>query len=430
MILRRSAKIAFGLYHLAWGIIIPFLRYNRRLAEGFDQRTLRTLPPEEIDIWIQAASAGESFLACQLTERLRAEGPLHVLLTSNTRQGMQILQQTIDKLTPSGDEFRVQAAYFPFDKPDIMQTAVERIQPRVMVLLETELWPALLLALKSSGSRIVIINGRLSPKSLKRYRLWPSIWRSLSPHQILATSEANAGRFRALFGSNGVATMPNIKFDRVTVKANAAEAPSHQLKHLLPPEAAFVILGSIRRQEEPRIEKIIKAVMSVRENTVIGLFPRHQHRIGHWQRILDRAQFPWVLRSSIQASVPRGSIILWDIFGELGDAYRFSTAAFVGGSLAPLGGQNFLEALVSGVIPVIGPSWENFTWIGPEIPASGLLKVAGDWKQVADLLVKDIDHPSPHQKVLERVDQYLKDRRGGTDIACRHIIDLLEKTSA
>ncbi len=429
MRLSRSEKLAFWLYNLAWGMIIPFLRFNRRLAEGFEQRSLRKLPPKGMDIWIQAASVGESYLARELLEGLLAKRPLHVLLTSNTVQGVQILQQAIDELQSNGDGLRVQASFFPFDKPDIMHTAIKHIRPRVMVLLETEIWPGLLLGLKACGSRILILNGRLTPKSFKRYRLWPSIWHSLSPHRVLATSAADAGRYKALFGSNGIATMPNIKFDRIAVRATADRAPSHQLEHLLPPEAAFVILGSIRRQEESWIEKIINAVLRVRENTVIGLFPRHQHRIEHWQHILDRAQIRWVWRSSIQSSVPQGCVVLWDTFGELADAYRFSTAAFVGGSLAPLGGQNFLEALVCGVIPVIGPSWENFAWVGAELPASGLLKVAEDWKQVADQLIKDIDHPAPHREVLERINEYLKDRRGGTDIACRHIIEQLEKSN-
>ena len=426
MRLSQSAKFAFRLYNLAWGMIIPFLRYNRRLAEGFDQRTLMKLPPEAVDIWIQAASVGECFLARELLKGLPAKHPLQVLATSNTGQGVQILQQAIDGLKSNGGKLRVQAAYFPFDKPDIMHTAVKHIRPRLMVLLETEIWPGLLLGLKACGSRIMIINGRLTPKSFNRYRLWPSIWRSLSPDRVLATSAADAGRFEALFGSNGIAIMPNMKFDRVPVRKTTDEAPSHQLKHLLPPETAFVVLGSIRRQEELWIEKIINALLRLRENTVIGLFPRHQHRIGHWQHILDRAQIRWVLRSSIQASVPQGCVILWDTFGDLSEAYRLSTAAFVGGSLAPLGGQNFLEALVCGIIPVIGPSWKNFAWAGTELPASGLLKVAEDWKQVADLLIRDIDQPAPHREVLERVNQYLKDRRGGTDIACRHILEMLE----
>ncbi len=232
-----------------------------------------------------------------------------------------------------------------------------------------------------------------------------------------------------MFGMVTIPLLPNIKFDRVTVRTTTEQTPSDQFEHLLPAEAAFIVLGSIRRQEESWIVKIINAVLSSRENTVIGLFPRHQHRIGHWQHILDRAQFRWVLRSSIQSSVPQGCVVLWDTFGELAAAYRLSTAAFVGGSLAPLGGQNFLEALVCGVIPVIGPSWENFAWVGTELPASGLLKVAEDWKQVADQLIRDIDHPAPQREVLERFNEYLKDRRGGTQIACQHIMEMLEAGS-
>jgi len=427
MSLRRSVKFAFWFYNLAWGFALPFLRFNHRLAEGFEQRTLKRLPPPNVDIWIQAASVGESFLAWELLKKLRPERSLHVLLTSNTRQGIEILQQATDKFKSNDTELRAQVAYFPFDQPGIMDTAVKRIRPRVMVLLETEIWPGLLRALKVCGCRVLIINGRLTPKSLKRYRLWPSIWHALSPHKILATSEADADRFTALFGCDGVATMPNIKFDRVNAAQGTAKPPPHPLKNLLPPDAAFVTLASIRRQEETSVEKIIQTVMGAHKNSVIGLFPRHQHRIRHWQEILNRAQIPWLLRSSIQTPIPHGCIILWDTFGELTDAYRFSTAAFVGGSLAPLGGQNFLEALVSGVIPVIGPSWENFAWVGTGILTSGLLKVAGDWKEVADLLAEDIDHPTSHQEVVERARQYLKSRQGGTEMAFRQIIEMLEE---
>jgi 3-deoxy-D-manno-octulosonic-acid transferase len=428
MSLRRSAKFAFWFYNLVWGLVIPFLRFNHRLAEGFEQRTLKLLPPKRVDLWIQAASVGESLLAWELLKRLKPEHPLQVLLTSNTAQGIEILQRAIDELKTGNSDLRVQTAFFPFDKPAIMQTAVRRIDTRVMVLLETEIWPGHLEALKAHGSRILIINGRLTRRSLKQYQVWPSVWRTLRPHKILAVSEADADRFAALFGSDGVATMPNIKFDRVDAGADHSDTTSREIKNLLPPDAPFVTLGSIRRQEEAAIGNIIQAVMRVHKNTVIALFPRHAHRIRHWRSFLNRRQIPWQLRSSIQTPIARGSIILWDTFGELSDAYRLSTAAFVGGSLAPLGGQNFLEAQISGVIPVIGPSWENFAWVGTDILASGLLKVAGDWQETADQIIKDIDNPVSHQEVIERADRYLKARQGGTELACQHIIEFLRET--
>jgi 3-deoxy-D-manno-octulosonic-acid transferase len=295
-----------------------------------------------------------------------------------------------------------------------------------MVLLEAELWPGHLFALKTYGSQILILNGRLTEKSLKRYLIWPSLWQSLRPDKIFAISEHDAERFAALFGQGRVDRMPNIKFDRIS-DAIDLDAESAQLKNLLPPDAPFVTLGSIRRREETSVKNIITEVFRKHKNTVIGLFPRHLHRIDAWRQTLSQLGIRWFLRSTAETRIPPGSAILWDSFGELNTAYRFSTAAFVGGSLAPLGGQNFLESIVCGTIPVIGPSWENFAWVGEEIVASGLLSIATDWKDVARRLVKNIENPTSHQQVVERAQAYIKNRQGGAQLACRHIIDMLER---
>jgi 3-deoxy-D-manno-octulosonic-acid transferase len=106
-------------------------------------------------------------------------------------------------------------------------------------------------------------------------------------------------------------------------------------------------------------------------------------------------------------------------------AYRLAQSAFVGGSLATLGGQNFLEALISGVIPVIGPSWENFAWVGQELIDTGLLRVADDWRQTAAFILQDVDAPRPHAPVIEMANQFIKTRQGGSDQACRQIEAML-----
>jgi 3-deoxy-D-manno-octulosonic-acid transferase len=119
-------------------------------------------------------------------------------------------------------------------------------------------------------------------------------------------------------------------------------------------------------------------------------------------------------------------VIIWDTFGELQQAYQLCQSAFVGGSLTPLGGQNFLEALISGTRPVIGPSWENFAWVGTEIIEAGLLRVAGNWQEVAILLMEDMEKSSPRNEIINRSLEYFKDRQGGTQKACRAITALLE----
>ncbi len=257
--------------------------------------------------------------------------------------------------------------------------------------------------------------------------MWPSIWQALRPDKILAISQTDADRFGQLFGQDGVEVMPNIKFDRI---ASSPTSGGHKntIKALVPPAIPFVVLASVRRPEEPLVKKIVHEIFRNRPETVIGLFPRHMNRVQYWQESLNQMGIRWFLRSATATQVTAGTVVIWDTFGELLPAYRLAKSAFVGGSLAPLGGQNFLEALVSGVLPVIGPSWENFAWVGQQIIDCGLLRVAGDWKEVAALILKDMDSSPRREEVIETTLQLVKARQGGTQIACRQIADCLAST--
>ena len=418
-------KTAFRFYDLSWGTILPWLKFNHRLAEGYHQRKLKDDLPGVADLWIQAASVGESFLALEILKTLRVNQPTRVLVTSNTSQGIAILNQSLPAAIGDRSHIEVAVRYFPFDKPSIMAKAVSGIQPKLAVLLETEIWPGMLLALKAQNCKVIIINGRITEKSLRRYRLWPSLWPGLRPDKVLAITPDDAERFGRLFGPDGIETMPNIKFDSIA-RATGSDAVNSDIETLLPPAVSFVILASVRQQEEPLVKKILQEVIDRRPETVVGLFPRHMHRLEHWQNSLDKMGIRWSLRSETETGAPAGSVILWDTFGEMLPAYRQARAAFIGGSLAPLGGQNFLEALVNGVLPVMGPSWENFAWVGYGIVETGLLRVAEDWRKVADLLLKDLDSPRPRQEVIAATLNYIKMRQGGTEIACRHIAESLE----
>jgi len=419
MVNRLSIKVAFQLYNIGWKIAIPALRLNKRLAEGFKQRILRNKLPKA-DIWIQAASVGEAFLAKELLDHFKPSNPTRILVTSNTSQGIEILKQAVSKITPTNSGITAFTAYFPFDKPTIMARAVSDVSPIIVVLLESEMWPAHMAALKKTGCKILIINGRITSKSLSRYLIWPSLWSTLSPDKILAISKNDAKRFATLFGRDRVDVMPNIKFDRIG-SMESTTFSKNPLENVIPLETSFLVLGSVRYEEEHLIERIIADILHRRPETVIGLFPRHMHRMKYWEDALSRLSIPWILRSEAKHPVSPGTVILWDTFGELSFAYKVSKAAFVGGSLAPLGGQNFLEAVTCGIVPVIGPSWENFAWVGSEILNLGLVKIASDWKEVTDALAKGIANPPAHETVQKSAFEYLKDRQGGTEIACRLI---------
>ena len=414
-----TIKIAFWLYNLCWSVAVPALRLNKRLAIGFKQRILHEKLPEA-DLWIQAASVGEAFLAQELLNNIKPCNPIRILMTSNTSQGIEILEQAASEIIPNNRGITAFTAYFPFDKPTIIARAVRDISPKIMVLLESEMWPGHMAALKINGCKILIINGRITSKSLSRYLIWPSLCRALRPDKILAISENDAQRFATLFGKNRVSVMPNIKFDRLDSKESSPNI-KNPLETIISHETPFLVLGSVRQEEEQLIKKIIAVILHKQPETNIGLFPRHMHRIKHWKNTLSRITIPWVLRSDTRKIVSPGTVILWDTFGELSFAYKISKTAFVGGSLAPLGGQNFLEAITCGIVPVIGPSWENFAWVGPDIINKGLVKIAAGWKEVADTLVKGIENPPSHEIVRKSAFEYLKNHQGGTEMSCRLI---------
>jgi len=422
-----TLNAALYFYNLVWDLVIPALRLNQRLADGFRQRTLEHVTLTRADLWIQAASSGESYLAWSILKKLHSRMPVKVIATSNTRQGLDILDRAIADIAPNQRSVSAYSAYFPFDKPSIMDTAVKAIRPKIMILLESEIWPGLLYALKKHDCNTLIINGRITARSLARYLIWPSFWRMIGPDKILGISESDAKRFAMIFGKERVEVMSNIKFDNISNIHHGLETEK-DLGKIIRSGTPFLVLGSTRREEEPVVEKIILDIHRRRPLTVIGLFPRHMHRLAYWKEALDRMATPWVLRSQIEKQVPEGTVILWDIFGELSSAYKLSKGAFVGGSLAPLGGQNFLEPLTCGVIPVIGPSWKNFAWVGREIVEQGLVHVATDWKQVSNFLVNSTEKTVSREKVRNAALTYVKKRQGGTAKACRLIEKLLNNT--
>lgn len=410
-------KVAFGLYGFMWRLIRPCLALSPRLAEGFDERTAQTEPPSA-RIWIQAASVGESYLALSLFKSFEKPTVSPVFLTSSTSQGVGILKRGI-KSGPNAHGVQGVVSFFPFDSPDVMERVVKRISPDVVVLIESEIWPGLLSVLKRYGSYVLIINGRMTEKSAARYRLWPAFWQSIAPDKILAVTSEDAVRFKRLFGTDEVGLMPNMKFDRLSVRLN--NGAEDGLARIVPSGGTFLVLGSVRREEEQWVEKIIHYVRERRPDTIIGLFPKHEHRVGHWKRRLTSCNIKWALRSERHACLPSGITVIWDVFGELEAAYKRSQAAFVGGSLAPLGGHNFLEPLMCGVKPVIGPYWDDFKWVGSEIVARGLVRVVSDWQEVARTLVADIGKTRAREKVKKDAREYVKYRRGGTALACREI---------
>jgi 3-deoxy-D-manno-octulosonic-acid transferase len=406
-------KVLFFIYKLLWFCATPLLLRSPRLKEGADERTLHKINFSKVDLWIHAASVGESFIALQILNTLDVEGDqkLDILLTTNTSQGREILEKNI------GDQrHNVSIAYMVFDNPVLVKKAVRIADPKLLVLIELEIWPALMAEIKRQKKQIIIVNGRMTGKSFKGYKKLSSLWRLLKPDTILAISDDNQARLQALFQQKKTYQIPNIKFDQIE-KCTISGKP--------PTKNRSLILASIRKEEESEVLFLIKELLQLFPGLHIDLFPRHLSRVKSWKELLSAENISCAQKTASCADSSQ-SVLIWDVFGELTNAYQRSDAAFVGGSLAPLGGQNFIEAFMNGVIPVTGPSISNFLWTGEEVFLSGLVQKGNTKEEVLQLLVTILKNPTDKALIQQKADNYIHSKQGGTRKTCQYIVDLLQ----
>ena len=406
-------------YSALWTAALPFLGRKGRLAEGREQRVLKH-PLPKAAIWIQAASTGEAYLAWELLKNLAGKTTEPVLVTTITPQGMEILERAKNALD---GELTLHTAYLPFDKPSLMQKAMAQVSPKVVALLETELWPGLLEAARGVGVPVVTINGRMKAESMAGYMLAPWFWREAGPTEVLAISREDAMRFELLMGAGTATVMHNIKFDRISTHSARSKNP---LTPLFAPKSTLLVMASIRRQEETDICRAVATIHDKRPKTTLAIFPKHLKSIPSLQEQLSAYGLRDRLASELKEPAEKGSVIIWDRMGELVAAYRLAAAAFVGGSLYRLGGQNFLEATAAGVVPIIGPHWKNFAWVGRDYLSKGLAQEIESPDELASTLLHALAHPAPKTETRTKLEEYVSSRRGGALQAAQHLLRYLD----
>ncbi|MCC8195159.1 MAG: 3-deoxy-D-manno-octulosonic acid transferase [Deltaproteobacteria bacterium] len=426
-------------YAFLWRLARPFVARHKRLRDDFPMRMVPEAwkPPFKTDLWIQAASGGESFLVRQLLGELAVlagnapQRRLSVLCTSCTRQGLDVLAAAKEQGETAWPGLEIAVRVFPLDEPKTIRRALEYASPKAVVLLETELWPGLMAACAEKGVPLLTVNGRMTEKSYAGYRWFGSLWKKIAPARILAMNDADASRFAALFGAERVTVMPNMKFDGVPAALPPADRDSPVFK-LLPAGLPVVLLASVREEEEPLLEQVLRYLREAAPEASVVVAPRHMERVPAWKTLLEKVFGPGKA-AAVSAMEPEGAVarpggaVLWDRFGELPALYGRADAVFVGGSLAKLGGQNFLEAAGQGRRPVIGPHWKNFAWVGEEFFDTGLGMRVPDAAALGPALVAALHEPVDPESLRRGVAAYIAPRRGGTRRAAEAVTAILEK---
>jgi 3-deoxy-D-manno-octulosonic-acid transferase len=332
-----------------------------RLREGDARKT----------IWVHAVSVGEVLAASRLVNELSACAPQYrVLLSTTTRTGQRLARER----TGANHAF-----YFPLDFPWIVRRYLRVLDPVLLVLVETELWPNLLTACRQNGIPVAVVNGRISDRSLPRYmrlrRLWKGILSGVSI--FLAQSQEDVKRIKAIGAPPGrVSFAGNLKFD----VRSAEPAPiTTTLREKLPTGTRVLVCGSTLEGEEEILLDAFHQLLKTIPDCVMILAPRHPERFGRVVQLMKNRHELCVRRSNWMkrpAKIKPGTVILLDSIGELASVYALASVAFVGGSLVPAGGHNPLEPAQFAVPVVMGNHYANFRAIIDTLLQAEALKLA------------------------------------------------------
>ncbi len=360
-------RLILILYNLLWNILvwpaIPLLSRHSNFKGTIMQRLGFRIPPigdPKVVMWLHASSVGEVKASVELVKRIKSERPdMFIMVTSMTATGREIAANEMpsDLVLP-----------LPFDINWVIRKYLETVRPSILVIVETEIWPNLVLEAKKKGTKVVFINARIGKHTFTRYlnlrQLSDLILRDT---HVLAVSKKDAERFSRL-GANAVTCLGNLKLDSIHV---ADLHDRKEIKKALGAENRPVfIAGSIREGEE---RYVVEAVRYAKDK-ITGLFsilaPRHSSSGIMLTRLLDNAGMRWALKSRYdKQQADNIDVLIVDTFGELFYLYGASDIAFVGGSLVDSGGQNILEPLAWGIPTMHGPHMENFAWalevVGP-----------------------------------------------------------------
>jgi 3-deoxy-D-manno-octulosonic-acid transferase len=365
------------------------------------------VPEEAVGaVWIQACSVGEAMLARPLVAALAREVPRPRLITASTIAG----RRQVETLFPEDN-----VAWFPFDRRATVREFLKRLQPVILVLVETEIWPNVLLEAQAMRIPVVVVNGRLSDRHFDRYRRYRTFFRPV--FGALAAVGAQNADFAERFVALGVrpervCVTGAMKFDGVPRDLDRARLEACAKENGLSPEAPILVFGSARQGDAALAVDVWRRVQETLPDTRLVLVPRHP----------DRAEIPAGVpvqrRSAIQAGeAPRVErMLLVDTFGELPLFYGLATVAIIGGSFrAGVGGHNPVEPAALGIPTVFGPRMENFRDVAATLVArQGAVQTHTD-VDLASVVIGLLRDPEARQRLGRNAQATVAEHAGATE---------------
>ncbi len=415
--------------------VLPIYCYRSLSEKGFPRRfrqSMGFLHDEEIApvsgrnaIWIHGASVGEIVATSPLVKEIRKAFPdVPILVSAVTTGGYTMAKQII----PEADT----VIYFPLDLPAVTNLVVERIRPRIFMPVETELWPNFLRDINRRGIPVMMVNGRISDKSVKTYKYL---------YNILSDMVGSVGRFcmqsaldaeyiiRLGADPNKVVVTGNTKFDQTYAEVTEEDRQRFLDELGITQNKPVVVAGSTHPGEE---KALITAFASLRKKfpaASLVIAPRKPGRLGEIQNLAKAEGFVCSKRSELlkQPSGKRDSspVVLIDTIGELGRIYAVGDVVYVGGSLIRHGGHNVLEPAAHGKPIIVGPNMFNFKDSYSLLTSRGACVTVHDEAALADELLAILSDDELRQKMGEASYSVIRDNRGAASRSIEYLKEIL-----
>lgn len=364
--------ILLRLIYRAWRAPAYARRWSERFALGGDVR--------QGGIWVHAVSVGESIAAAPMVRELMQRHPdLPITITCMTPTGSEQIRKLFGG--------QVGHAYLPYDLPWLQRRLLRKLKPRVGIIMETELWPNLVAECERAQVPLVLANARLSERSARGYQrvswLVKPMFAALD--WVAVQSQAEALRFSSLgVDKSAMMVTGSIKFDFRPSAALLAQA--HALRKSWG-ERPVWIAASTHAGEDEQVLRAHQVLLQTLPDALLILVPRHPERFDSVARQVSDAGLLQLRRSQGGSPAPTDQVLLGDTMGELVMLYACADVAFVGGSLVPNGGHNYLEPAALGLPVLSGPHRFNFTEISDLLQGAGALQLVNDSQGISEALL-------------------------------------------
>jgi 3-deoxy-D-manno-octulosonic-acid transferase len=410
---------------------IPVFAYRLVREQGFGERLKQSfgfLPPAALApvagkncLWLHAASVGEIVATSPIVKELRRQMPERpVLVSVVTANGYEMAKRII----PQADSI----IYFPLDLPWLSRRVITRVNPTLFVLVETELWPNFLLACRDLNIAVMMVNGRISDKSVGNYRyLFTILDQMLDTVRRFCMQSTIDAQYIIRLGAKPrrVFVTGNTKYDQTHTEVSPAERQEIARSLQLPAGDPVIVAGSTHKGEE---EYVLAAFNRVRERfprARLVLAPRDNLRGSEVASLAGKYNLRAVRRTEFNGAQDGHDVVVLDTIGELGKIYSIGDVVYVGGSLVKRGGHNILEPAAHGKAILVGPHMFNFKDSYALYSGRGACDTVYDSGDLGDKLISLLGDAATREAMGERALAIIRDNQGASVRSVEHIKEVL-----